>query len=55
MNKIVTLHPEEVRVIARALAQAAADGNSVRVAVDGGFKFSVAQRMWTAPIGEVKS
>ena len=43
--------PELARFLNSLLRQ---DITSVRVAIDGGFKISVNQGMWTAPMGEAR-
>ena len=54
MNAIDIRHlsSDVVRHLAVILTRADLHGSSVRVTVDGGFKISVAQGMWTAPMGE---
>ena len=49
---IITLEGSDVSYLAELFTLAAKNGDSVRVAIDGGFKVSRAQGIWTYGFGK---
>lgn len=50
--EIVFLSGADLEYIASLLGDAVLGEETVRIAIDGGVKVSVSQRMWTPPYGE---